>query len=489
MESVDCKAPDNSNLQTEPIDTNNSPESGLSASNGSIPFRDMLWGSPVPTLLVDESSTIVFANPAVQSLTGDRQSLQGASLSYFFLYREELAMVNPLILRAINEGTTERREGFIRTYGPLVWARIHVSPMKLEQRTVAMVVLESVAPEEQSFGTWKSKRLLSMFPMGIAEFSLVEPISPELPDEELISAILHAKVVDGNNEFARIHGSTDIEELLGAGMGDLSPMGDDHTNLYLMWMRKFFPTGSFELRESGPAQKVRFIEKTLIGELENNLMISFWELTRDVTERKLFEQRLQRSVETLKRTLNATVEALVSVAEKRDPFTAGHQKRVAKLAFAMAEKMGLTEDRCNGIHVAASIHDIGKVYVPAEFLTRPGAISQAEHVIIRTHPNVGYDILKNIEFPWPVAEIILQHHERLNGEGYPMGLKGEEILLDAKIVAVADVVEAMSSHRPYRPALGLDMALKEITKNKGSLYDSRTVDACLEVLGSDFNFD
>jgi len=179
---------------------------------------------------------------------------------------------------------------------------------------------------------------------------------------------------------------------------------------------------------------------------------------------------------------------MASVVEKRDPYTAGHQRRVAKLAQAIAREMRLSEDDCTGIHVAASIHDIGKIYVPAEFLSKPGTLSESERAIIGNHPNVGYDILKDIEFPWPIAEILLQHHERLDGSGYPDGLTGDDIMLEARILAVADVVEAMSSHRPYRPSLGMAPAINEIRQYSGIRYDRSVVHACLNVLNKGFSF-
>lgn len=202
----------------------------------------------------------------------------------------------------------------------------------------------------------------------------------------------------------------------------------------------------------------------------------------DVTESKLAEERYEQSLFRLRRILEGTVNALAATAERRDPYTAGHQKRVSQLSCAIARQMGLTEDQIEGIRVAATLHDMGKIYVPAEILNKPGHITEVEMSIIRAHPKVGCDILRAIEFPWPVAEIVLQHHERLNGSGYPEGLSGKTILLEARILGVADVVESMSSHRPYRPALGVDKALEEIAQNRGVLYDPAVVDACLEVL-------
>jgi len=167
--------------------------------------------------------------------------------------------------------------------------------------------------------------------------------------------------------------------------------------------------------------------------------------------------------------------------ETRDPYTGGHQRRATNLARAIATEMGLSEEQIDGIRMAGLVHDLGKISVPAGILNKPSRLTEDEFGIVQTHPQVGYDILKTIEFPWPVAQIVLQHHERMDGSGYPKGLVGKDVLLEARILAVADVVEAMSSHRPYRPALGMDKALEEISRNKGVLYDPSVVDACLKV--------
>lgn len=205
-------------------------------------------------------------------------------------------------------------------------------------------------------------------------------------------------------------------------------------------------------------------------------------LRKEISFRRRAEQKLKQSLVNFKKALDGTIAALAALAEKRDPYVAGHHLRVAKLACSMATVMGLPEEQIKGIGIAASMHDIGKICVPAELLSKPGRINEFEYGIIRAHPEIGHDVLKVIEFPWPLAEIVLQHHERIDGSGYPRGLKGEETLLESRIIAVADVVEAMSSHRPYRPALRLGDAIEEIRKNKGTRYDGAVVDACLEVL-------
>ncbi|MGD9344668.1 MAG: HD domain-containing protein [Candidatus Aminicenantes bacterium] len=198
-------------------------------------------------------------------------------------------------------------------------------------------------------------------------------------------------------------------------------------------------------------------------------------------KKKTVEEELKQSRERLQRTIEITIQALATTIEMRDPYTAGHQRRVAELASAIAEEMGLIREKVENINIAGMIHDIGKIYIPVEILTRPGRLSEYEINIIKAHPQYGRDIMTETEVPEPVAEIVHQHHERLNGSGYPEGKKSEEILLESKILSVADVVEAMSSHRPYRPALGIDVALDEIKNHRGIYYDPEVTDACLRL--------
>jgi PAS domain S-box-containing protein/putative nucleotidyltransferase with HDIG domain len=204
-------------------------------------------------------------------------------------------------------------------------------------------------------------------------------------------------------------------------------------------------------------------------------------ILRDITERKKAEEESKQSTKKLLAAMEATIEAIALTVEMRDPYTAGHQRRVTELAVAIAKELGIPEAEIDGIRMAGIIHDIGKVYTPAEILNKPGKLSEIEFSMIKTHSQVGYEILKAIEFTRPVAQIVLQHHERLDGSGYPSGIKGEGVLPEAKILAVADVVEAMASHRPYRPALGIDQALEELSKNSGTLYDPKVVDACFKL--------
>jgi PAS domain S-box-containing protein/putative nucleotidyltransferase with HDIG domain len=201
----------------------------------------------------------------------------------------------------------------------------------------------------------------------------------------------------------------------------------------------------------------------------------------DITERKRAEERLRESLTKLAKTFEQTVESLASIAEMRDPYTAGHQVRVAKLACEIASEIGMSEEQVNAIRTAALIHDIGKIIVPSEILNKPGTLSVLERSFVEAHAQASYEILKNIEFEFPIAEIILQHHEKLDGSGYPQGLSGDSILKEARVLTVADIIEAMASYRPYRPALPLKTALEEISSHRGTLYDADVVDACLRL--------
>jgi putative nucleotidyltransferase with HDIG domain len=206
-------------------------------------------------------------------------------------------------------------------------------------------------------------------------------------------------------------------------------------------------------------------------------------LDKEVLEQMIAERtaNLRKTMKDLRKALDAIVHVLALTVEVRDPYTAGHQRRVANLARAIAAEMGILKEVAESIYMGGVIHDLGKISVPAEILSKPSRLSENEFNLIKDHPQVGYNILKNIEFPWDIARMVLQHHEKMDGSGYPQGLSGEDILLEARILTVADIVEAMASHRPYRPALGIDKALEEISINKGKFYDTEAANACLRI--------
>ncbi|UCH51693.1 MAG: PAS domain S-box protein [Chloroflexota bacterium] len=220
------------------------------------------------------------------------------------------------------------------------------------------------------------------------------------------------------------------------------------------------------------------VDSRIIESGGRKLMVS---IVRDITERKRTAEELRHTSERLQRTIEGAINAVALTTEVRDPYTSGHQQRVAKLACVIARELGLAEKQIEGIRVAGTLHDIGKIYVPAEILSRPGRLRQNEINLVKDHAQVGHDLLNTIEFPWPIASIVLQHHERVNGSGYPSGISGDDIMIEAKIMSVADVVEAMASHRPYRPALSIEEALLEILQQRGVLYCPEVVDACISL--------
>jgi len=236
-----------------------------------------------------------------------------------------------------------------------------------------------------------------------------------------------------------------------------------------------------EYRAVDKAGAVRWVRVSSRPFFEGERIAGLHGILTDITERKQAEEDVKRGYEQLQETLHATITALASTVEMRDQYTAGHQPRVTQLACAIAEEMGLPAEQTEGIRLAASIHDIGKIMVPAEILNKPGPITELQFEMVKMHPRAGHDVLKGLKLPWPVAQIILQHHEQMDGSGYPQGLSGEKIMMEARILIVANVVEAMTSHRLYRPAFDIKEALAEIAQKTGILYDPAVVDACLRL--------
>ena len=222
-------------------------------------------------------------------------------------------------------------------------------------------------------------------------------------------------------------------------------------------------------------------EKHKQNKREEEFLCSVADVLAGIIKRKQAEDEIQQNLHDLRQAIEGSIELTTLMVEAKDPYTAGHQRRVSILSYAIAKEMNLSEKQIEGTKIAGLIHDLGKISIPSEILSKPGRITDIEFSLIKNHPQAGYDILKRVKFPWPIAQIVLQHHERIDGSGYPSGLSGEKILIEARILGVADVVEAISSHRPYRPALGIDKALEEISKNKGILYDQKVVDVCLKL--------
>ncbi|MFC1584036.1 HD domain-containing phosphohydrolase [Fibrobacterota bacterium] len=240
-----------------------------------------------------------------------------------------------------------------------------------------------------------------------------------------------------------------------------------------------------EIREVAKNGKKVWVNMNLTPRFdEKGAVAGILGIGEDITERKRAEKGLKKSLQKLRKSLDGIIHVIELTVDSRDPYTAGHQRRVSNLAISIAKKMGLSEDQIDGIRMAGIVHDLGKISVPAEILIKPGRLSEIQFEMIKTHPQVGYDILKDIDFPWPLARIVLEHHERIDGSGYPSGIQGDDLLLESKILAVADVVEAVASHRPYRASLGTEEALKEISGKKGVIYDDKVVEACQKVFNN-----
>ena len=239
--------------------------------------------------------------------------------------------------------------------------------------------------------------------------------------------------------------------------------------------------GRYEFKGIRKDGSLFYLEVDVVALKEGGINVGTHSYLWDITTRKKTEMEVLETMQKLRKTLNGTINAIALTVEARDPFTSGHQRRVADLARTIATEMGLPKDQIEGVRSAGVIHDLGKIGVPADLLSKPSKLSHIEFELIKIHPQIAFDILKDIEFPWPIAAIIYQHHERMNGSGYPQGLSDDSILLEARILAVADVVEAMSSHRPYRPSLGLKNTLDEISINKGILYDPAVASTCLKL--------
>jgi PAS domain S-box-containing protein/putative nucleotidyltransferase with HDIG domain len=293
----------------------------------------------------------------------------------------------------------------------------------------------------------------------------------------IYQSTLYSRFIMANQSMAQILGYDSPEDLI-SGITDISHQlyaNPDECMQFIEMMEKQGLVKNFEVQFRRKDGRIIWVSRTAqIVRDEKGQVLYYEGIIEDITDRK-------DSFERMKNALGGTVRALASVVETRDPYTAGHQRRVAELALAIAGEMNLSTVHIEGLRVAAIIHDIGKISVPAEILTKPGKLTDLEFGMIKTHSQTGYDILKDIDFPWPVAKIVIEHHERINGTGYPRKLKGNDIFIEARILCVADVVEAMASHRPYRASLGIEAALEEIEKNKGILYDKTVVDACLRL--------
>jgi len=416
-------------------------------------------------LVLDMQNRVLDLNPAAEQLIGYRISdAFGLSIERIWPYQSIPMMPFNKMVKAGEELVLER-DGKQRAYD----LRISTITDSGGRLTSQVVLLTDITDHKQA-------------EKALRESEEQLRISMENAPDGVYMNDLEGNFLYGNRKCEEILGYK-REELIGKNFLELNILPENSLARAAEILQDNIngkSTGPDELdliRKDGRLVPVE-INTSVLQRAGQRIVFAF---ARDITERRLSEEKLEKSYESLKKNLNDAIDTMVKIVEMRDPYTAGHQRKVAYLATAIAREMKLEDTRIDQLRIAAVIHDIGKIYVPSDILNKPGKLADMEMQLIKTHPQHGYDIVKDMDFPCSVAKAVLQHHERLDGSGYPNSLKGEDTLLEAKILAVADVVEAMASYRPYRPELGIDKALEEISKNSGRLYDPDVVDVCLKL--------
>lgn len=439
-------------------------------------YRLVVESASEGIVLVDLNGTIQEVNPKALELSGfERQELVGRNFAKLL---PKLELHGPTVLRAFRDIVVGKINGpqewrMINKRGERVTFIAHYSLVKKNGKAVGLsTILEDIT---------KRKRAEAELQESETKYRVLVEQSLQ---GMLVAQGMPPRLVFANSAMADILGYT-VAELLSLSPQDTPTLvhPDDQTlflERYQERLNGHSPPSRYELRWQRKDGATHWLE-VFASRIDYHGSPAVQAVFVDITHRKHAEEQLRHSYETLQAALEGTITALATAVEKRDPYTAGHQRRVAGLAVAIAREMGLQEEQVSGIHMAGLIHDIGKIYVPADILSKPSKLTDIELMMIHGHPQAGYDVLRTVQFPWPLAEIVLQHHERMDGSGYPQGLLAEDIRLEARILAVADVVEAMASHRPYRPAHSVDQALAEISRYGGVLYDTDVVDACLRL--------
>jgi len=382
----------------------------------------------------------------------------------------DIKQFNRVLAGEIDSYVIDKR--FIRKDGEVIWTSLAAGCVRKQDGAVDyfVVLLEDISVRKQAEDALRESE------------EKYRTILEDM-DDVYFEVDTKGNITFVNRSSSKMSGYSE-EELLGMSFKQISV--PDGIELVMQYFGEIFQTGKigkpfiWSLKKKNGEQGFFEVVASLIRDKQGNPM-GFKGIGRDITERRQTEAKLQQTLDSLRKAVGTTIQVLVSAVEARDPYTAGHQSRVAHLACAIATEMGLAQDKIEGIRLAGSIHDIGKLSVPAEILTRPSKLTNLEFSMIKEHSQNGYEMLKHVESSWPLAEIVYQHHERINGSGYPRNLKGDDIIIEARIMAVADVVEAMASHRPYRPSLGIESALEEIENNKGIFYEEAVAMACLKL--------
>jgi PAS domain S-box-containing protein len=430
-------------------------------------YRTIFDSVPARVMYLDGEGRVLRANNiAARSVDLKAEDIIGKSLRDFFPAEEASRHVAEH-KQIISSGKARFGivEQFITTKGKSRWLRVDKIPYQdAEQHTIGIIVLAIDITHQK-----RTEDALQEAEERFRHFMEHVPIYVFFKDDKSRSLQL-------SRNYEKMLGRS-IEDLIGTTMDDLFP--SDLAKSMIEDDKRVLREGKpIEVEEEFNGRFYTTTKFPLMREGKPPLLAGF---TMDITNRKLSEAAMQENIRKLRKLLGNTIQVISSMIKAKAPFTADHQIRVANLARTIAKEMGLSSDQIESIMVAGSLHDLGMIGVPGEILSSPRRLTDHEFELVKVHPTVAYDILKNVDFPWPIADIIVQHHERLDGSGYPHGIQGETILLDARILAVADVVESIASHRPYRPAMDIDQALEIIVSGKGTLFDPAVVDTCVRL--------
>lgn len=442
-----------------------------------IKVCDQLFHSSlVGILLLDPERRILAANKAISEILGySPEELIGKKTIEALEDEEQRAQANA-IKKKVDEGYDRFETVFKRKDGRLVNLEISVTRVEIEGKEYRLYFFHDISDRKQLEA--ERHRQEELYRQAIIQADAVPYIRDyktgefKFLGENIVN--FTGYTADEFKDFTLWHKIVQEEIMRGEleGLDIKEAVKLARSGKVLKWRAEY--------RIKTKSGEDRWIADSAIQLLgDNHKPIGSLGILQDITDRKRIEKNLENALAQLQKIFEETIDALMFTVESKDPYTAGHQRKVAKLATAIAQELGFPKDRIDCLRITSLVHDVGKLLCPGDILNKPGVLNIYEKNFLKLHPEYGYEILKKIEFPYPVADIVLQHHERINGSGYPKGLKDDEILLEARIIAVADVVEAMTSHRPYRPAYSLDDALAEIENNKGILYDENIVDICL----------